>query len=430
MRELSGHQKGVDIVVGMVTPEAQPSPVNLIHRIALGLDEYFPQYSWTLVNATAGRPPHQPALPDGVAKNLISIQTPRFGVHRVTYPWHGVPAKTNGLRAILEIAQRMSAKVCLLADPSHHGFESNWVYSLSRPGIHSNYDLVTPDYSGCARDRLISAHLLAPLLRALFGQGPKQPMPGDLLLSARLINRLLARHDWDSAPARYTPELWVTSIAAAEGYRIAESAVGPPRRQFEGPRLSGQAAIGQIFGSFLALMEQYENKWVSEVSVIEVDRFGPPNPIVRESANPDGLRYAACFVDAFPAMRNLWQSILQPRTFIEIAAFYAALQNGENTPALGDAVWVRIVYEMSAAWKHRVFPRSQVLGLFTPLLMARLGSFLMSTQWKEQSEVEAELSRSTKYFEALRPVLKRLWSGYAPVAATKQAKALHGAEAA
>jgi len=427
---MHGRPNPIDVVIGMVTSEAHSAPVKLIPSLVAGMDEYFPQYSWTLVHASSSGLWQPTCAPDGYVKNLVAVQAPRFGVHRVTYPWHDVPAKTNGFRAILEFAQRTCAKVCLIADPAQAGFERRWVDSLVRPGIHSKYDLVTPVYSNGSREHLISGNLLSPLMKALFGHGPKQPMPGEFMLSASLINRILARHDWDSASARYTPEMWIAFIAAAEGYRMAESAVGPSVRQSQAPKLSRQTSIEQITGSLISLMEQYEDRWSSPVNVVELDRFGESATITNLDPNRDGLEYEVSFVEAFPALRGLWQSILDPHTFTEIDAFYSSLRIGDANKPFGDALWVRIFYEIAAAWKNRLLPRSQVLGLFTPLLLARIGSFLMERQWKEQAEVEAELCRTGRYFEALRPVLDRLWFNRKPLEEKKRAKAIPRMKAA
>lgn len=427
---MSDLQKQTDVVIGMVTASTLERPNGLVDKITTGMATYFPQYSWVLVNAVSGRSHRDEWETTTSLENLISIQLARCGVHEVTCPWHGVPAKTNGYRAILEVAQRRKAPVCLLIDPAQRGFESTWIDSLIRPGVHSKYDLVTPIYNGCEREQLMSRNLLSPMLRTLFGTGPKQPASGELLISARLLNRLLARHDWESAPARYTPEFWISFIAAAEGYRMAESYVGPSARQPGVPHVTLQTAIEQILGSLLTLMEQYENCWPSPARSVELDCFGQLTAVCRASARQDGLDYLVRFVDAFPALRSQWQIILDPHTFAEIEEFQTSLREGETSRILRDAVWVRIAYEIAAAWKHRTLPRRQVLGLFPSLFLARAGSFLMRTQWVAQPEVEAELARLAEMFEVLHDVLPGLWSGVGESNAGGRAKRFHGMEAA
>jgi hypothetical protein len=409
----------------MVVADEQAVPPQLVQKIDTGMRNYFPQYTWQIVAASARS---ESSLPP---EKLTHIQTPRYGIHHVTYPWHGLPAKTNGYRAILEHCRDTQAAFCLLVDPGQGGFESNWVDCLMRPGIHSRYDLVTPIYSGGAREQLLSGNLLSPMLRAMFGLGVRQPMSGEMLLSLNLINRLVARHDWESTAARCVPELWISFIAAAEHFQIAESFVGSSKRNRGSAKaaLPWHAGVGQVFGSLLTLMDQYEQRWASQIDAVDLDRFGSPSPIVLDPNPPDGSVYFKQFEQAFTALRGYWKSVLAPRTFSEVETFHRC----RGKEPLGDAVWVRIVYEMTAAWKHKALPRRHILGLFTPLYLARVGAFLQKIRWMEQLEVEAELSRLAGYFGALQPVLQKLWTnGTAATVASdpSSAKVIHGTEAA
>lgn len=400
-------QHRADIVVGMVSNRQAELSATLAAKVEAGMKEYFPQYSWSIVLASTD--PME--LPAGASCPWTAIPIDRFGVHHITLPWHNVPAKTNGYRAIFEFARRKQSSACLIVDPRETGFARAWVDALVRPGIHSRYDLVTPVYAEPARQCVISSNFLAPMMRALLGGGPRQPMPGEMLLSARLMDRLLARHDWASAPARYTPELWISFIAAVERFRLAESDTGPSIRVPGGAPISRQTAIAQITGSFFGLLEQYENRWPLKDSVEELDRFGAREAAVRGTAQPNGHEYMRSFIQAFPSLRPHWQFVLHPHTFDAVENFASTWSDRTKSRFMSDAVWVRIVYEFAAAWRRRLFSRSQITGLFTPLLLARLGSFLMKTEWMEQAEVDAELDRLAKYFEALQPALSRLWNG-------------------
>jgi hypothetical protein len=249
-------------------------------------------------------------------------------------------------------------------------------------------------------------------------------MAGEFLLSARLVHRLLARHDWDSSTARYTPELWTSFIAAAEGYRIAESCVGPSLRRSTGARLARHTVIEQAAGGLLGLMDQYERQWYGASGMIGLDRFGQTAYTGPEPSNQDGLHYLVSFAESFPALEEQWRTMFDPHTFAEIASFYGAVRDGELQRPLPDAAWVRIVYETAAVWKHRRLARAQVLGLFTPLFLARAGSFLTKTSRKGQAEVEAHLTQLGCLFVALQPLLARMWTGeFAPGKPLRHAEA-------
>jgi hypothetical protein len=130
-----------------------------------------------------------------------------------------------------------------------------------------------------------------------------------------------------------------------------------------------------------------------------------------EQRGSDGLSYLVSFVRNFDAFQTEWRAILDPHTFAELAAFQHSLRAGDTDQRLPDASWVRLVFEVAAAWKRRVLPRGQVLGLFVPLFLARAGSFLLESQWKEAAEIESQIKRMHSLFHTLQPVLRRLWTG-------------------
>ena len=180
--------------------------------------------------------------------------------------------------------------------------------------------------------------------------------------------------------------------------------------------VSPPAAIAQIVDSLLTLMDQHEPHWASPAATAPLDAFGQPGLVARDAHRNDGLPQLTHFVHAFPALRSQWRLILHPHTFAEIETFHAAVKDGNSNASLTDAAWVRIVYEMAAAWKLRLLPRAHVIGLLIPLFLARAGSFTMKTQWREQAEIDAGLNHLSEYFSALQPVLHRLWNGHAVAA--------------
>lgn len=157
-----------DIAVGYVTPPNE-DPTGVLVKVATGLQTYFPHYSSFLLNNIGGQ-----------AAGLT---------------WRGDPSRASSYRHLLTAAQRRKASVCLIVNPDEQGFESSWVDALVRPGIHSQHDLVTPVYSTSAREQPLSRNLLSPMLGALFGRTPAQPMPGEFLWLAR-AGSFLMKTQW------------------------------------------------------------------------------------------------------------------------------------------------------------------------------------------------------------------------------------------
>ena len=191
--------------------------------------------------------------------------------------------------------------------------------------------------------------------------------------------------------------------------------------------MSRQSAIAQIAGGLFALLEQYENRWPVEGKESEsADLFGQPYRIAGKSAGTHEWSYLSHFVEAFPALQDQWRLLLTHHTFAEVEHFFQALQHGDASRYFGDAAWVRVVYESASAWRRRILPRNQILGLFTPLLLGRLGSFALKTKSMDQTGIDAELARLATYFEALQPAFQRLWQGRSLTGSTLRVLANHG----
>jgi len=372
-----------DVLIAAVT-SAGATPPHWPAEIEAGMREYFPQYSWQTL--------------------FLDEATP-------VYPWQGSAGKAHGYRAVFEQAERCGAAACLLLDARHAGFERDWIDAFLRPALHAQCDRVTPRYHGDPRHALLSQSLLAPMLLALFGRAPRLPLAGDFLLSRPLLRQLLARNDWDSAPARQTPELWLEFASVASSVRPAETRTGPVTAFAPAPPASPSAAFAQIAGSLFQLMEQYEPLWLAAPALPPIDHFGewPRAAALAAPHAPDGLNHLVQFADAFAAFAPYWQRLLDARTMANLARFHQSLAAGDLDQPLPGAVWVRLVYEMAAAWKHRRMPRQQVLHLLRPLYLARVGSFLLETRRQTPLEIEARLARQRELFQTLRPVLSNFW---------------------
>lgn len=401
-----------DIAVGFVLPKGAEPSKSLVEKISAGLSAYFSTFRWILVHTHAGLPRGERPLDLPDVENQIPVSVPWAGIQHVTFPWHGIPAKTAGYQALLTESERAGASVCLIVDPSEEGFEPAWVDALVRPGLHSRYDIVTPVYPARLDRRMISANLISPLLRGLFGSGPREPMSGTFLVSGNFRRRLLSRRDWDGGPARYVPELWMNFSAAAEGYRRAEAFVGPSRSSLPGAILPPHLALIQIVESLFSLMEQYEDHWRKGITSGPLDRFGRAERMPLTPSAPDGgLDYLVRFVHACPALRQQWRAVLHPQTCLAIDSFYSALQAGSTEASLSGASWARIVCEMAGAWRCRVRPRHQLAGLFVPLYWARIGSVLLESRLTEPCAADGRTEVLDNEFQRLQPVLDRLWGG-------------------
>ena len=102
----------------------------------------------------------------------------------------------------------------------------------------------------------------------------RQPIGGDFGISNRLFRRYLAREDWYTDVARYGIDIWMTTIAIAEGFRVCQSFLGAKLHDAKDPGADLSAMLHQVVGSVFQLMQEYEPVWRNRSGSEAVDLFG------------------------------------------------------------------------------------------------------------------------------------------------------------
>jgi len=73
-------------------------------------------------------------------------------------------------------------------------------------------------------------------------------------------------------------------------------------------------------------------------------------------------------------------------------------------------LWVRLVYDLAAAYRNRVSDRDALVRSTLPLYMGRVASFVIEMAEADAAEVETRLERLCLAFEAQKDHLRRRWA--------------------
>ena len=118
---------------------------------------------------------------------------------------------------------------------------------------------MAPYYYRHKYDGTITNSIIYPLTRALYGKRVRQPIGGDFGMSAALISRYLQKKDdWETDVARFGIDIWMTTLAITEGFRICQSFLGAKLHDAKDPGLDLSAMLAQVVGSVFMLMRKYE----------------------------------------------------------------------------------------------------------------------------------------------------------------------------
>jgi len=338
------------------------------------------------------------------------LSTPSLPVHRLSLPYHGIPGKGSAFRLIFQVAESLQARACTVVDSDLRSITPEWIDLLLRPILYANYDFVAPYYHRHKYDGTITNSIVYPLTRALYGYRVRQPIGGDFGISNRLMSHYLRRDDWETDVARYGIDIWMTTIALAEGFRVCQSFLGAKLHDAKDPGADLSAMLQQVVGSVFQLMREYESSWEQRNGSQPVDLFGFRYDVGLDPVEVSLDRMLAAFSYGAKELAEVWSQALSPDTLAAILQLRPQVAEGGNKSFhLPDGLWTRIIYEFAAAYKVSRLSGGLLLRSLTPLYLARVASFVLETQYLNASQFEERIEQLCLSFEENKATLRQLW---------------------
>lgn len=406
----------VDIVVGIPSYNNARTIGHVVSAASLGLAKYFGNYTSVIVNSDGGSTDdtREAVLSTRVEdSHLMLLSTPMAAVNRLSIPYHGIPGKGSAFRLIFQLAQRLGAKACAVVDSDLRSITPEWINLLLAPVLAADQDLVTPYYQRHKYDGTITNGIVYPLTRALYGLRVRQPIGGEFGLSLRLIERYLERDDWETDVARYGIDIWMTTIALAEGFHVVQSFLGAKLHDAKDPGTDLSAMLKQVSGSVYSLMREYEPVWRGRCGSQETPIYGFKFDVGVEPVAVNVDRMINSFRLGCEQLKELWQVALSPDTLAGIRAQGELARTSPSTFHLDDELWARVVLDFAVAYSHSPLPVSQLMSSFTPLYLGRVASFVLETEPLDARQVEEKIERLCQTFEDSKPYLIERWVGAA-----------------
>lgn len=404
-----------DIVIGIPSYNNSRTIGHVVRAAQAGLSKYFPQFTGVIINSDGGS---KDGTRDAVLSasvdysRLLMVSTPLSGVHRLSFPYHGIPGKGSAFRLVFRMAQLLGAKACAVVDSDLRSITPEWIDLLIRPVLHAGYDFVAPYYHRHKYDGTITNSIVYPLTRALYGKRIRQPIGGDFGCSNALVARYLARDDWESDVARYGIDVWMTTIAVAESFKVCQSFLGAKLHDAKDPGADLSAMLQQVVGSVFSLMREFEPVWTARQSSEAVDLFGFPFDVGLDPIEVNLERLLASFRQGCADLADIWSMALRPDTLKAIQN----LASGFSSAAPGsfhieDSLWAQVIYDVACSHKRRPLERGHLVRSLTPLYLARVASFVIETKEMFAAQVEERIEQLCLTFENQKPYLTACWRG-------------------
>jgi predicted GH43/DUF377 family glycosyl hydrolase len=316
----------------------------------------------------------------------------------------GLEGRGWSIRAIVEATARFGAPLVLLppnlapqpdgADELGHGFSPSWIPRLLEPVRDHKQDLALAHFSRHILADVVQSLLAFPVMAGVFGFRLRQPCPGVIAVSNRLMRTCLSiARSRCGEIGDYGFDLWLVARALSEGLSICEVPLGAASFHHETGKL--ELVFRQVAHALLDQVERHDEWWLGRPDPVAAPRVAgplldvPPPPC---SFDPHELQQHFRLVfDEFD--ETLFREIVpDAREKMEALA-----DRGTKDAVLDAEEWVRLMREFLLAFSfERGFHRDDIVdGLFA-FFLARLAGFIDEVRSLEDTFVSGERLEETR----------------------------------
>jgi hypothetical protein len=342
----------------------------------------------------------------GPQASLLQMSYPIYPVHRMLDPETGVPGRDSAYRTIFSLARETGAKACCVIEPDVAEPSPEWIFSLVRPLVEEELDLVAPIYQRHKHEGFLINGVVYPLVRALFGKRLRQAMGSEFGYSPALIRHCLALDSWNTESVRREVELWITVQAIAADMRVGQARLGPRQRARRDGGADLSSILSNVMGALYDNIEQTAEFWQRVRGSHTVPTSGlrfqsdidPPPVEVRSMIEAFRVGYAN--------LKELWALFLPPATLLELKKMS---RHAEAAFRFDDELWARVIYDFAIGHRLGTIGRDHLLRALTPLYMGWTASFLLSMKESRSSEAEERIEQLALAYERQKPYLISRW---------------------
>jgi hypothetical protein len=387
-----------DILVGIPCYNNEATISQVIQMVSHGLSKYYKSLRAVIMVSDGGST-------DDTREVAKDFQLKPWQ-EKIVSIYRGPSGKGTALRAIFEAAERLSVKACMVVDSDLRSISSNWVKSLLEPVLERAYDFVAPIYTRYKYDGTITNNVVYNLTRALYGKRIRQPIGGDFAFSQSCARYFMSQDVWNTDVARYGIDIWMTTNAIVNDFRICQADLGVKIHDVKDPASHLASMFREVVWTLFTLMEQNERYWKVVKGSEPIDIFGDHNEIVPEPIPVDMETLVRKFKIGYEHFGVLWRRIFLPRSF-------QMIKQASTLPAARFTfevdTWVNILYELASTFHRWPHNRYKLLEIATPLYYGRVASFVNRTWEMDSIQAEKMVEQQAQAFEDKKEFLIRMW---------------------
>ena len=320
--------------------------------------------------------------------------------------YRGPAGKGTALRSVFEAANRLEVQVCAMVDSDLRSITADWVKYLLYPALEKGYQYVSPVYVRHKFDGTITNNIVYNLTRALYGKRIRQPIGGDFAITRDVAKFYTEQDVWETDVARFGIDIWMTTSAITQGFRICQSNLGAKIHDVKDPGQHLGPMFRQVLSALFSLMERYESYWKKVEGSEPLETFGFEGASEPEPVNVNLDLMIELFKTGFQQFSPLWKDIFSKECFQQIEK---SVKMDSSQFHLSTTAWVQILYELAATYHLWTVNRSKLVDLMTPLYFARVASFVRESWEMSSQEAEVLVEEQAIKFEEQKDYLIKMW---------------------
>lgn len=401
--------KSADILVGIPSYNNARTIGHVVKAVQAGLMKYFPDKKAVLVNSDGGSTDDtMEVVKNTKIEDLQSVLLHHRvePVFKIATPYHGIPGKGSAFRTIFEIASTLEVKACAVVDSDLRSITPEWIELLIKPVIEGNFDYVAPLYHRHKYDGTITNSIIYPLTRALYGKRVRQPIGGDFGFSGELARFYRSKEVWETDVAKYGIDIWMTTTAIANNFKICQSFLGAKIHDPKDPGADLSSMLFQVAGATFDLMETYSEVWKQVEGSEPLPTFGFRYDVGLEPVSVNLERMIEKFRLGVRELTDLWKKFL-PTEILDFLNRVATLS--EKAFYLSDEIWVDIIYNFTIAFHRKIMNKEHLIKSLTPLYIGKIASFVIEAWDSTATDVEEKIEKLCLTFEKKKSFLLKNW---------------------
>jgi hypothetical protein len=399
----------VDVLVGLPTLNHADTLEPALKAIRVVFNNHLARERTVLLNSDGGSTDGTTDLvrrtPLAEGETLLASHSLRTR-HRISAPYHGFPGKAGAIRTIFAAADLLQARGVAVLDPEVVSVTADSIAALVHPALRDGIDFVSPAYARHPLDGPLVTQVVRPLFRSAYGLRLQEPLAGEFACSGRFAARCLELPDWESDLLRVGIDLWLSAVAAAEAFRIAEARLGP-RQLANRPRPGVPSLVPQVLDALFTCLRLHEAVWTARQGTEAVPIYGEPVPTPPPGGAVDPEACAGLFREGAAALEPMLTRALRPAT---LEALRTAAAGPGPTVSLSDELWTAVIGELAGAHRRALISRDHLVRAAVPLYLGRLAAFAAENADQPPDVVEARLEELCLDFERFKPELVSLWT--------------------